>query len=104
MPLVAQKSLSTKALPLLGLWRASSVRLMLAVPESPELKTRSWLYFTVPEIHNAASTLKSRGVSFEGEPHVVHQTDTYELWMAFFRDPDQHHLALMCEAPKGGEQ
>jgi hypothetical protein len=23
----------------------------------------------------------------------------HELWMCFFRDPDSHTLALMCERP-----
>jgi methylmalonyl-CoA/ethylmalonyl-CoA epimerase len=27
--------------------------------------------------------------------------DDHDLWMAFFKDPDGHMLALMQEAPKG---
>jgi methylmalonyl-CoA/ethylmalonyl-CoA epimerase len=27
--------------------------------------------------------------------------DDHDLWMAFFKDPDGHTLALMQEAPKG---
>ena len=27
--------------------------------------------------------------------------DDHDLWMAFFRDPDEHLMALMQEAPKG---
>jgi hypothetical protein len=27
--------------------------------------------------------------------------EDHDLWMTFFRDPDDHALALMMEAPKG---
>jgi hypothetical protein len=27
--------------------------------------------------------------------------EDHDLWMTFFRDPDEHVLALMMEAPKG---
>jgi methylmalonyl-CoA/ethylmalonyl-CoA epimerase len=27
--------------------------------------------------------------------------EDHDLWMAFFRDPDGHLMALMQEAPKG---
>lgn len=32
-------------------------------------------------------------------PAVVNRTETAELWMAFFRDPDGNNLALMAEQP-----
>ena len=38
--------------------------------------------------------------SFRTEPAVIHRTDSYDLWMAFFDDPDGNHLALMCEFAK----
>lgn len=60
----------------------------------------SALYFTVPDVPRATQILKSRGVQFIGEPHVIHRTDTYDLWMSFFTDPDGNTLALMAEAPK----
>jgi hypothetical protein len=31
------------------------------------------------------------------KPHVVNRDGTTELWMAFFNDPDGHHLGLMQE-------
>ena len=58
------------------------------------------LYFTVPDVPQATETLKSRGVRFIGEPHVIHRTDTYDLWMSFFTDPDGNVLALMAEIPR----
>ena len=58
------------------------------------------LYFTVPDVRQATETLKSRGVRFIGEPHIIHRTDTYDLWMSFFTDPDDNVLALMAEVPR----
>ena len=46
--------------------------------------------------------LRGRGVEFRGAPHVVHRTETSELRMAFFEDPDGNHLAVMAEAPIAG--
>ena len=42
------------------------------------------------------------GLSFIGEPHVVHR-DASELWMTFTHDPDDHWIGLMQqrEAPAG---
>ncbi len=58
------------------------------------------VYFTVPDVPRATQTLKSRGVQFIGEPHIIHRTDTYDLWMSFFTDPDGNTLALMAEVQK----
>jgi methylmalonyl-CoA/ethylmalonyl-CoA epimerase len=41
--------------------------------------------------------LKSRGVVFDSDPHLVARMPDHDLWMAFFRDPDRNVLALMCE-------
>ena len=57
----------------------------------------SILYYRVPDIAIAHQALRSRGVEFVSEPHVVHSTEDMELWMAFFRYADQNFLALMCE-------
>ena len=51
------------------------------------------------DARTAADTLRERGVSFEQEPALVHRTAEHELWMAFFRDPDDNVLALMSEIP-----
>jgi hypothetical protein len=36
-----------------------------------------------------------------GEPHLVHKAADYDLWMAFFHDPDQNPMALMEEKRTG---
>ena len=38
-------------------------------------------------------TLDLRGVSFVDEPHRIAEMDDHDLWMAFFRDPDEHLMA-----------
>jgi hypothetical protein len=36
-------------------------------------------------------------VNFTGEPHVVHSSEGYELWMAFFEDPHGNTMAIKDE-------
>lgn len=77
------------------------VRLYLGRPESAEFRSDPLLYYTVDSVAEAYETLRGRGVAFDEPPHVVHRTDTTELWMAALRDPEGHHLCLMSEAAKG---
>lgn len=110
--------------PSMSFFDCEGVRLMLTVPEhdeKPKDETLSdvpaadihadevhphriahgnALYFTVPDVPHATQILKSRGVQFIGAPHVIHRTDTYDLWMSFFTDPDGNTLALMAEVQK----
>lgn len=76
---------------------SGDVRLYLGTPESPEFASRVVLYFTVDDIEAEHERLVALGVPFVDRPHVVHGSGTSELWMAFFRDPDGHHLVLMQE-------
>jgi methylmalonyl-CoA/ethylmalonyl-CoA epimerase len=74
------------------------IRLMLAVPEKPELaQPSSVLYFKVSDIDAAFEGLSARGVLFEAKPHLVARLQTHDLWMAFFRDSENNLLSLMCE-------
>jgi methylmalonyl-CoA/ethylmalonyl-CoA epimerase len=69
---------------------------MLSPPENAEQDhPGSVLYFSVRDIAGVYRVLRDRGVKFEGEPHKVHATPQYELWMAFFHDPDRNPMALM---------
>ena len=73
------------------------VRLMLGIAEKPEFDHPSpILYFNVEDARTAYESLKE-GVEFRSEPLVVHRTETYELWMAFFHDTEGNTLALMSE-------
>ena len=54
-------------------------------------------YYTVDDIQSAHGELASARVEFNSEPHVIHSAENYELWMAFFKDPDGNQLAIMDE-------
>ena len=79
------------------LW-IGDVRLMLSTPEgefSPGGSTV--LYLRVADIDAEHAAMSERGIAFIDAPHLVARMPDHELWMCFFRDPDQHVLALMCE-------
>lgn len=75
------------------------VRLYLGVPESEEFRSKSTIYFSVDDVDAAYEELRERGVSFRGAPHLINKTESSELWMAFFTDPDGNNLVLMAERP-----
>jgi len=78
-----------------------SIRLMLAIPERPDLDhPSSILYFKVPDIEQAHEGLVSRKVHFETKPMLVASMATHDLWLAEFRDSENNVLALMCEKPR----
>jgi len=83
----------------LGFFDLDGVRLMLAVPEGEGGSGGSVLYFRVDDVPAAAELLRQRGVTLEGDPHVVHRDERHELWMAFFRDSEGNLLALSGERP-----
>ena len=84
--------------PSMAFFAAGNVRLMLSRPEKPDSeRVRCALYFKVADIQAARDALAARGVVFEVEPHRLAKMPDHELWMAFFRDPDENLLALMCE-------
>lgn len=84
-----------QAPPQLAFFQCGTVRLMLSVPEKPEFDhPASIIYFNVPNIQRAWQVLQERGARFEAEPFVVHRDEKHELWMGFFRDPDENLLAI----------
>lgn len=87
--------------PKMAFFDCGGIRLMLSEPERQEFDhPGSVLYYEVADIMNAYEQLRTRGVAFEGAPHIVHRAADYDLWMAFFRDPENNVLALMQERPK----
>jgi methylmalonyl-CoA/ethylmalonyl-CoA epimerase len=90
-----------QAPPSLAFFQCGAVRLMLSPPENVEQDhPGSVLYFRVTDIEGVHRRLVQRGVEFVGEPHRVHQAADYDLWMAFFHDPDKNPMALMEEKRK----
>lgn len=81
---------------------AGGVRLMLTRPSSPDLDhPNSVLYFEVADCRAAHAAMTARGVPFDDEPHLVGRTATYELWMAFCRDPERNLIAISEQRPIG---
>jgi len=77
------------------------IRLMLGIPERPDLDhPSSILYFKVEDIDVAYDALSQRGVHFETKPMLIAPMQTYDLWLAEFRDSENNVLALMCEKAK----
>jgi methylmalonyl-CoA/ethylmalonyl-CoA epimerase len=86
--------------PQMAFFECGGVRLLVGVlPEGERAQRGSAIYFRVPDIHAVHTTLKSRGVDFRAEPHVVHRTPQAELWLAEFVDPYGNPLTLMSEVP-----
>jgi catechol 2,3-dioxygenase-like lactoylglutathione lyase family enzyme len=59
------------------------------------------LYFRCVDLKLCVEQLEDRGVAFIGEPERAARQPAYDLWLAFFRDPDGNSLALLTEAPRG---
>lgn len=62
---------------------------------------KATLYFWVDDIDSTYAELRSKGIDFSGQPHLIHRDDTgvfgqpgEEEWMAFFSDPSGNTLAL----------
>jgi predicted enzyme related to lactoylglutathione lyase len=84
--------------PKMAFFNCGSIRLMLSLPENASYDhPGSILYYRVTDIEGTAATLKSRGVTFEGEPHLIAKMPDHELWMGFFKDTEGNVLALMEE-------
>lgn len=87
-----------EAPPKMAFFLCGGVRLMLSLPERAEYDhPGSILYYKVTDIEGTAAALKSRGVTFHGEPHLIAQMPDHALWMGFFKDSEGNTLALMEE-------
>lgn len=84
----------------MAFFASGDVRLYLGVPENPEFTSKVVLYFTVADLDAEYARLSvEHGVRFTEEPRLVHRDGDGELWMAFCRDPDGHHIGLMQQRP-----
>ena len=91
-----------QAPPGLAFFMCGDVRLMLALPEKDQAaKMSSVIYYLVDDIKAEFKTLRDKGAKEEGEPHLIARLPDHELWMAFFRDPDDNMFALMSEVRNG---
>lgn len=82
----------------LAFFQCGGTRLMLDKPSDPEFDhPGSILYFSVSDIREAYARMKSGGVEFRDQPHMIAKLPDHELWMTFFRDTEGNTLALMSE-------
>ena len=82
-------------------FECDGVRLMLGLPEKPEFDhPASIIYYRVKDIQKEYELLISRGVKFEGEPHLAAKMNEHDLWICFLRDSEGNILGLMSEVEK----
>jgi methylmalonyl-CoA/ethylmalonyl-CoA epimerase len=89
--------------PQMAFFNCSGIRLLVGVvPPGRTAQRGSAIYFEVADIDAVYSSLKSSGVTFSAEPHLVNRTPQSELWLAEFSDPDGNQLALLCNRTVNG--
>ncbi|HEY2445477.1 MAG TPA: VOC family protein [Rhizomicrobium sp.] len=76
------------------------VRLLIGTENAGHSPGGSVLYFDAPDIDRLGPALEKRGVGFLGPARVVQRTDTHELKIRAFRDPDGNPLELMGMVPR----
>jgi methylmalonyl-CoA/ethylmalonyl-CoA epimerase len=66
------------------------------------------VYFRVDDIHAAHEELKTKGIKFIADPHLIFRDESgifgsagEEEWMAFFSDPSDNILALASRVKVG---
>ena len=79
---------------------AGGTRLYLSEPESEERRSNPLLYFATDDIDQMLDQVRMAGATTVGEPHVIHSTDTSDLWLAFIKDAEDNLVGLMEERPK----
>jgi len=90
-----------QAPPNMACFDCDGIRIMLGVPERPDLDhPASIIYYKVEDIQRVYETCKARGVEFVVKPHLVAPMPTYDLWLADFKDSEGNFLALMSEVPR----
>jgi len=86
--------------PTMAFFDCGGIRLMLGLPSEPRFDhAASIIYYKVNDIRAAHAAIAGRGAIFEREPQLTANMGTYEIWIAFLRDPDENLLALMSEVP-----
>lgn len=86
----------------LSFFDCAGVRLLLEKMHDPGPVTHGGtIYLRCADIALTVRELTKRGLTFDHAPHLIASMEDHDLWMAFFRDPDGHSLAVMQEAPKG---
>ena len=84
--------------PGMGFFNCDGIRLMLSEVASTEFNyPASIIYYGVDDIQATFETLSQGGVVFTSPPRKIASVGDHDLWMAFFKDPDDNVLGLMSE-------
>jgi catechol 2,3-dioxygenase-like lactoylglutathione lyase family enzyme len=82
-------------------FQLEGLRLMVGLAQNPEQPIGgSIMYFDAPDIDALGAALETKGVKFTGPAVTVQQTQTHELKLREFYDPEGNPLALMGMVPK----
>jgi methylmalonyl-CoA/ethylmalonyl-CoA epimerase len=81
----------------LAFFQCGDIRLMLSTPEKSEPRGGTILYYKVNDIHATHAALKSQGVEFFQDPHLIARMPDHDLWMAFLKDTEGNTIGIMCE-------
>ena len=77
-------------------FQLAGLRLMIGKEHAPGQPIGgSLIYFDAPDIDALGPALEARGVVFVNAAQVVQRTETHELKLREFQDPDGNVLALM---------
>lgn len=83
-------------------FQLEGLRLMVGLAHEPDQPIGgSILYFDAPDMDSLCAALEAKGIEFTGPAVTVQRTETHELRLREFFDPDGNALALMGVAPKG---
>jgi len=84
----------------LAFFDCGGVRLFLSQEDVPHAE--SILYLRVTDIQHSFAELRSRGVEFVDQPHMIHEhADGTQEWMTFFKDLEGRLLALLSQVQPG---
>jgi extradiol dioxygenase family protein len=78
----------------------AGTRLLIGTENTAGRPGGSILYFDAPDLDALAPALEAKGVKFMGPAQVVQRTETHELKIRAFRDPDGNVLQLMGNVPR----
>lgn len=75
---------------------AGGTRLMVGLAEQKDKPVGgTYIYFDAPDVMILREGLKARGVELIGNVETLQRTETHELKLQFFKDPDGNEIGLM---------
>ena len=78
------------------------LRLMVGLAEKPDQPVggSTYIYFDAPDLPELVAALKAKDVEMIGNTETLQRTDSHELKLQFFKDPDGNQIGLMGMVPK----